>query len=356
MQINGLPTFSPSHRASSLDWSAPPGVDQSRVSDLVDLSPPTVTEPAVSGRSLGKAGLWGGLLVAVAAAGVLTGCGLPSEPPAEPEVSQVDPGTSANIQVLAGETELAVELVPVEDGRVDIIRQTHTEEDENGESHTVEDPYSPIGVHLGGGLFYDLNGNLSLVPTRAFEAPVAGEFTRLEIDPPGWGNDKTTLRVNGSRVTVDPPGWSDETSINLSGDRAEIDPPGFSNTLTITRNSNRVTIDPPGWGNDIVVEYGPTSVTVDPSGFGNTTTVRLSENTIVVDGPAWSDNTDITRNGGTIKVDPDGWSNTTEIRHRGNRTTFDGPNWNDETEVTVDGNRTEIDGPNWNDTTTITRR
>jgi len=45
--------------------------------------------------------------------------------------------------------------------RIDIIRQTETEEDCEGDSETVNIPYHPLGFDLGNGLFFDFNNNLS---------------------------------------------------------------------------------------------------------------------------------------------------------------------------------------------------
>lgn len=45
--------------------------------------------------------------------------------------------------------------------RIDIIRQTETEEDSDGDCETVDVPYHPLGFDLGNGLFFDFNNNLS---------------------------------------------------------------------------------------------------------------------------------------------------------------------------------------------------
>jgi len=46
--------------------------------------------------------------------------------------------------------------------RIDLIRQTETETDSNDDCETVDVDYHPLGFDLGNGLFFDLNGNLSL--------------------------------------------------------------------------------------------------------------------------------------------------------------------------------------------------
>jgi len=48
------------------------------------------------------------------------------------------------------------------DLRIDIIRQTYDESTSDTTSETRNTPYHAVGFNLGNGLFYDLNGNLSL--------------------------------------------------------------------------------------------------------------------------------------------------------------------------------------------------
>lgn len=48
------------------------------------------------------------------------------------------------------------------DLRIDIIRQTYDESTSDTTSETRNTPYHVVGFNLGNGLFYDLNGNLSL--------------------------------------------------------------------------------------------------------------------------------------------------------------------------------------------------
>ena len=47
--------------------------------------------------------------------------------------------------------------------RIDLFRQTSTSTDNNGNTSTEPVAYSPLGIHLGGGLFVDAHKNVSLL-------------------------------------------------------------------------------------------------------------------------------------------------------------------------------------------------
>lgn len=65
------------------------------------------------------------------------------------------------------------------DLRIDIIRQTYDESTSDTTSETRNKPYHAVGFNLGNGLFYDLNGNLSLRIDKLLEINPEGNF-RLE--------------------------------------------------------------------------------------------------------------------------------------------------------------------------------
>lgn len=67
-------------------------------------------------------------------------------------------------------------LLPEGVPRIDIYRSTtttsSTDMDGNTTTSESDDPYKPVGVHLGAGIFQDINDNLVFVPQLAFGEPV----------------------------------------------------------------------------------------------------------------------------------------------------------------------------------------
>lgn len=111
--------------------------------------------PSRGGWGMGKVAL-----VMLAGGAALAGC--TQAPPVAP-IQATTPLPLENPQLM-----LLPEGVP----RIDIYRSTttnySTDMDGNTTTSESDDPYTPVGVHLGAGLFQDTNDNLVFVPQLAF--------------------------------------------------------------------------------------------------------------------------------------------------------------------------------------------
>lgn len=281
--------------------------------------------------------------LALAGVGFLAGC---APGPAAPQAPV------STVSEFYTEADLAVEVLPEGYERVDVVRGTHTEK-VGEEERTVDNDYAPFGVYLGDGLFYDLNGNLVLVPQRAFEGPVAPQDAReVRVDPEGWSNTTKAVR-DGDVVDVQPDGWGNDTRVTRDGGRVTVDPEGWNNDTVITRRGDRTTIDPEGWSNEIELQRGAGELTVDPEGWGNTTRVRLGQDRVEVDPEGWANETVITRHGNQIRIDPEGWANETTITRSGHEVRVRRSGWGDETVIRQDGDRLVIDPVGWGNETVV---
>lgn len=229
--------------------------------------------------------------------------------------------------------DVRFEVLPTQLPRVDLSRRTalvplepdgdELDEflDEGLEDVYVEVPqrHSPVGLSLGGGLFLDQNGNLSLVPYRMFHGPlVPPEAVRVEIDPPGPFNARRAeappfsvqhhpdgLTIAGVRITktsdgllVD--GKQGRVKVTWTDDGATVKPAGWGTwSTTVRRQGEVITLNPPGLFNRV-------STTVNQEG---TITVRSPYNPL---GDLAA--TTIKRTEEGITIDPPGWFNATEIR------------------------------------------
>lgn len=255
---------------------------------------------------------------------------------------------------------LEVTVLPPGTARVDILRKT---EERYNPGRTAGDqerdvPYSDVGVNLGGGLFHDSNGNLSLVPTLAAGwQPGISNFKRVEMDIPGYnenltkfgdtihykdgrysrnvyvpehgnlevhrkgkqteyevlqngvqyrGKDGLEWRVTqeGNTIKVDGPG-DDDYTLNYS--KTGIDVVGKHVANTITTSDTKVEIK--GSGPDSVITRsgsGGAVTTVETSGPFNDYTIVKDGNTIRIDAP-FSDS--------TINVNPGEFMNRREINY-----------------------------------------
>lgn len=91
---------------------------------------------------------------------------------------------------------MEVMLLPRGTPRIDLVRQTEMRY-QGGDQRERDIPYSDVGVHLGDGLFHDVNGNLSLVPALKFGHEVgATDFRRIDMDVPGW--DESVVRFGNT--------------------------------------------------------------------------------------------------------------------------------------------------------------
>ncbi len=324
----------------TLKRSAPPTESLTKVEPTELESFESSAGPGVSQRG---SGLAAAALLALAGVGVLTGAARAQETGVE------FPASQAVELELAQTGELSVELAPVEEGRVDLLRQGSTGED----GSTQLAPLSPFGVELGDGVFFDLNGNLSLVATRAFQEAREGDYSQVRVDPYGWNNE-TEVRIRGERLSVVPPGFGTTTTMELDSSQITVSPPGFSNDYTITRRGDRTVIDPPGFNNSIEVFHGERSIVIDPPGFNNSITIRKDDNSLRVNPTGWGwDQTVVRRDGDTMTIDPDGWFNNTTIHQDGNRTTYNPPGWRDSVTVNRGERDTTIDRYGWSDDVTI---
>ncbi len=281
--------------------------------------------------------------LALAGVGFLAGC--TATPPAPPPSSVV---TEYYTQA-----DFAVEAMPEGYQRVDVVRGTHTEK-VGEETRTVNNDYSSFGVYLGDGLFYDTNGNLALVPQRAFEGPVAPAGTsQVKVDPEGWGNTTKAIYQADGSVEVEVDGLGGDITIHKEGGRYTIDPSGWGNETEITRDGNHTTIDPSGWNNSTELERSQGQVTVDPEGWSNTTKISLGQDKVKIDPDGWANETVITRAGNRIKIDPEGWGNETTITTSGSVTRVQNPGLGGETVITRDGDRIKIDPSGWGNETVV---
>ncbi|MGE0495459.1 MAG: hypothetical protein AB7S38_40010 [Vulcanimicrobiota bacterium] len=66
------------------------------------------------------------------------------------------------------QVDLPVVIIPEGTPRLDVIREVH-QFNTSGGTHETRTDYSPVGVHLGGGLVHDANGNLTMIPSLAHD-------------------------------------------------------------------------------------------------------------------------------------------------------------------------------------------
>lgn len=72
-------------------------------------------------------------------------------------------GVTPNASPSQSFNELDLQIAhELEELRIDVRRETRSSTDVDGNSTTEKEDYHPLGFDLGNGLFYDLNGNLSL--------------------------------------------------------------------------------------------------------------------------------------------------------------------------------------------------
>ncbi len=226
--------------------------------------------------------------------------------------------------------------------RIGLYRASTTDD----EGETKDLPYSPVGLHLGKGLFHDTNGNLSVVPHLALSEPgaVVPEFSRATIDGPGWG-DAVTVEKTATGWKVDGFWWNDFT-IEGEGESSVMDGPSWDE-VRFSQTGDTTLADGPLWGDysvkwnsaGFVVQFPLTSFKVDieqdslevtgPLGFS--TEVERSGNEMLIDGPVWFDTTKVTRKPDRIEIDKPGPWNTYWVTHEGNRIETDGPLWSDHT-------------------------
>lgn len=328
--------------ASSMAHSAPPGAKNlatppEKAPDVVSLTrESSADEKDDQGRWVKTAAVVG---LGLAGIGLLSGC-TPGVPPVNETVTTNLP--AAGISVDGNHTgSFGVEVLPTGTTRIDLHRETRTETDSDGDSHTENVDYNPVGVYMGNGVFLDLSGNLSLIPERAFEEiPRGPAASRVEIEPPGIWN-QTTITRNGNTTLVDPAGPGSYT-ITHEGNQLKVDGPFWAD-WNFSQQGDTTRADFPLWGNFQVTRTENGARVTGPAFLGYD--ITRQGNQVNVNGPLWNDYT-ITRNGSTITVDPTG-PGTIEISQHGTTTrqTGFGYGYN----VTRDGNEVKTDGPGWDD-------
>ncbi len=208
-------------------------------------------------------------------AGVAGFAGIAQTANAAPTQSIVTQDTSA-------QDGLEVMVLPHNTPRVDLIRKTYERHDDRGQDR--KESYSDVGVHLGGGIFHDTNGNLSLVPSLA-----AGwndgitDFSQVEATVP-LGYDDTISRFGNTVHFKDSP-YSRYVFVELSN-RTEIHHRGDVETYEligdgvqfrsepgllwrVTQGANgTILVDGPG-DQDVTLNYGRNGIDVRGQGISN---------------------------------------------------------------------------------------
>lgn len=284
----------------------------SALSRLTPVAGRPVTTPAVPAgapkdafqaaeRTSSESSWWRAAGLGAAAVGsvMLAGCG--SQLPASQLGAPLPVQTPEQDQAQA----LKLEVIPSSLGKIDILRQTHTEthtdSDGNTTTSTENDALQNVGVYLGNGLFLDRGLNLSLVPDRIFHAPLVPQDAEQVTLSRGKFSGTTVIQKTGPLTTIANPAELDDTVQETSPDHTtyqfgtvfQANQGKTSSQINITRQGNTITVEPPHYRNWNASRYTITTV-------GNTTTVH---------NPHWSGPPDtvITRDGNRVTVQPQGW-------------------------------------------------
>lgn len=217
-------------------------------------APPLPTDQVeISAQDKGPSKRWvgalalGGMSVACM---LLSGCGT--------QLSPEQLGANLPVQTAAQDAQQALrfEVIPNAMGKVDIIRQTHTESvpDSDGEgthSETVNDDLQPVGVYLGNGLYLDAGLNVSLVPDRVLHQPIIPQdFRQINIQGQLGSWSRNTITQQGNQVSIKAPLSFTSTVTRESDNKTSLQLGTFSpfqkfNRIEITRDGNRTVIQ--GW-------------------------------------------------------------------------------------------------------------
>ncbi|ODT57199.1 hypothetical protein ABS71_20405 [bacterium SCN 62-11] len=180
---------------------------------------------------------------------LLSGCGT--------RLSPEQLGAKLPVQTPAQDAQQALrfEVIPNAMGKVDIIRQTHTETrtDSDGDTHseTVNDDLQPVGVYLGNGLYLDAGLNVSLVPDRVLHQPIIPQdFSQLKIQGQFGSWSRTNVTQSGHQVSIKSPLSFTNTVTRDSENKTTLQLGTFSpfqkfNRIEITRDGNKTVIQ--GW-------------------------------------------------------------------------------------------------------------
>ena len=99
----------------------------------------------------------------------------------------------------------SLRLVPgreINDLRIDLIRQTLVEHINDSTEKTEDTPYLPLGFDLGNGLFYDLDGNLSIRIDHLMSFSPDINFEIQEINRPEKNKGVITYRFKNDSLFI----------------------------------------------------------------------------------------------------------------------------------------------------------
>ncbi|MBX3169618.1 MAG: hypothetical protein KF760_19605 [Candidatus Eremiobacteraeota bacterium] len=263
---------------------------------------------------------------------LLSGCGH--------QLSPEQLGATLPVQTAAqdGQQALRFEVIPNAMGKVDIIRQTHTESvpDSDGKgshSETVKDDLQPVGVYLGNGLYLDAGLNVSLVPDRVLHQPIIPQdFRQINIQGQLGSWSRNTITQNGNQVSIRSPLSFTSTVTRDSENKTTLQLGTFSpfqkfNRIEITREGNQTVIQ--GWAphgleamNRIEITQSGNVTNVHPWGMRGLVDTRITRE---------ADKITVQRFGGSlgrtdIQLNPNGEQKISEPWSLGSQTIARGEN------------------------------
>jgi hypothetical protein len=261
----------------------------------------------------------------------------PAEPPRNnPPAVECTTGTASVEQTRGAEAIFQQKnLDPVDETRIDILRMTTTEHDDDGDK-TVDVPLAPGGVTLPGGLFLDTNGNITYDPMKAdqgyhtttIQHPHFGGTAVIERDGgtttvqhPLWGGT-TTISDDGDGLCIKNPHWGGTTSVDAGGGVTTVRHPLLGGTTTITDSGDTTTVKHPGLGGQTVISHNGANTTIrHPGLLGGTTAITENSNTTTIAHPGLGGRTVITKDGNVTTIRNPGFGGTTVITENGDTVT-----------------------------------
>lgn len=237
---------------------------------------------------------------------------------------------------LAEKKGLEVIVLPHGTARIELIRKTRPSAFEHAPQSL---PDSPVGVHLGGGIFHDSNGNLALIPSLAAGwNDAVKDFKRVEGEVPlAW--DDTVSRYANTVHFNDTPydrtvyvELGNETEVHQQGHKlgrykvynngVEWKGEGPRNRIAVIQKPNgRIFIDGPV-NHNVKLKYGKSKIEMDGLVFDHT--VRHGPQDISVRGNGHQFDIHRSNDGKTTQVNSGYFSRNTIVR-RGDQIGTDGP-------------------------------
>jgi hypothetical protein len=246
--------------------------------------------------------------------------------------------------------------------RLEIARETYTLKKNAGGTSEVEirqKALSSLGVDVGNGLFYDLNGNLTFNPLRFQE-----DYSTISIMPQNFLNTttierdgdlinimprsspiqgRTKIRTGEGKLTVNYPGEIKPTIILQQEGRTLIQAPGqlgLLNTTYITEKGNLVRIDPPeGAGSTFIRtaenEQGEKETRILAPGITQEIVITGSGDSSRIKYQDSGNDTLITRSGDKTIIQPSALGETITITRDGNKITVNHFGWKKDVSITI---------------------